>query len=442
MKIKLLMLGLLGLVSATTFAQKGELKNAQDSYDSFTVSNASAQKLPLLAAKAKASLNDAKTSIDKASANEKTAALPQTFALKGAIYSALASQDSVATTAEPLISAAQEAIKKAKELDTKGENKKLIDQADNNLEIYYSAIGVKQYQAAKYDLAYNAFDNYRQASNDDTTAVYYTALAASNAGSKDPKYYPLAITNYNKLLATKYSQNPKIYKYLTSLYLNTKDTASAMKTIAESVAKYPTNAELRELEIRIGLQAGKEKEIVGKIDAAIANDPKNKALYYYEGLIYSRIGDADDDKALKAKDNASKTTLSKSALDSYAKAVDFYKKSIAIDPDYFDANLNLGYTLVRPGIDIYNEARNLPATASQKDYVAMRLKADAQFDLALPYLQKAADLNPKSVDALTNLRNYYRGKYDPAHTADNKAKGDDLKKQIDALPSATTTGKN
>ena len=63
----------------------------------------------------------------------------------------------------------------------------------------------------------------------------------------------------------------------------------------------------------------------------------------------------------------------------------------------------------------------------------MRLKADAQFDLAKPYLQKAVDLNPKSVDALSYLRNYYRGKYDKANAAANAAKADDLKKQIDAI---------
>jgi len=56
-----------------------------------------------------------------------------------------------------------------------------------------------------------------------------------------------------------------------------------------------------------------------------------------------------------------------------------------------------------------------------------------QFDLALPYLQKAVALNSKSSDALNNLRNYYRGKYDTANAAANKAKADDLKKQIDAL---------
>ncbi|MFI5138973.1 MAG: hypothetical protein ACHQIM_14210, partial [Sphingobacteriales bacterium] len=96
MKIKLLMACLLGFVSATAFAQKGELRNAQESYNSYTVS--ANPKVPLLMAKAVVSLNEAKTAIDKASANDKTAALPLTFALKGAIYGALAVQDSVPAT--------------------------------------------------------------------------------------------------------------------------------------------------------------------------------------------------------------------------------------------------------------------------------------------------------------------------------------------------------
>jgi predicted Zn-dependent protease len=430
MKIKLLMACLLGFVSATAFAQKGELRNAQESYNSYTVS--ANPKVPVLMVKAVASLNEAKTAIDKASANDKTAALPLTFALKGAIYGALAFQDSVPATSAPLLTIAADAIKKARESDTKGENKKLIDEANNYVALYNSTLGVKQYQSGKYDLAYRSFDNYRQALPDDTSAIYYTALAASNAGNTDPKFYPFAITNYNTLLATKYSENAKIYKYLTTLYIITKDTASALKTIGEGVAKYPANSELRELEIRIGLQAGKEAEILGKIQAAIANDPKNKVLYYYEGLTYSRIADATDDKASKAKDDATKVSLTKTAFDNYVSGAENYKKALAIDPEYFDANLNLGYSLEKPAIDIYNTARNLPAD-KQKEYVALRLKADVQFDLALPYLQKAVALNSKSSDALNNLRNYYRGKYDTANAAANKAKADDLKKQIDAL---------
>ncbi|HEY5327150.1 MAG TPA: tetratricopeptide repeat protein [Mucilaginibacter sp.] len=433
MKIKLLMAGLLGLVTATTFAQKKELNNAQDEYNSYDV--AKGTKVAVLAAKATTSLNNAKISIDKASVNEKTASLPLTYALEGAIYGALAYQDSIPATAAPLLTTAQDAIKKAKELDTKGENKKLLNEADTYLALYYSSLGVKQYQTGKYDVAYKSFDAYRQIFPEDTSAVLYTALAAANAGNTDPKFYPVAITNYKTLLTTKYSANDKVYKYLTTLYVISKDTADALKTIGEGVAKYPANTELRELEIRIGLQAGKESEILGKIQAAIANDPKNKTLYYYEGLTYSRIADATDDKASKAKDDATKTALIKTAVENYGKAVDLYKKAVDINPDYFDANLNLGYCLMRPAIDIYNVARNLPAN-KQKEYEAMRMKADELFDLAKPYLQKAADLDAKSVDALSNLRNYYRGKYDPAHAADNKAKADDLKKQIDALPAA------
>lgn len=426
------MAGLLGLISATAFAQKGELNNAQHSYDQYDVSKGS--KVAILATKATTSLNDAKTSIDKAAANEKTASLPLTFALKGAIYSALANQDSIPATSAPLLATAQDAIKKAKELDTKGENKKIIDEANFNVAVYNSNLGVKEYQAGKFDLAYKAFDTYRQIFPDDTTAILYTALAASNAGSTDPKYYPLAITNYNTLLTTKYNGKNKAYLNLSSIYLLNKDTAGALKAVGEGVAKYPTDADMRKREIEIALQSGKQNDVLIKIQSAITNDPKNKTLYYYEGLTYSQLGDAAYANSQKAKDNASKNTLNQTALDAYAKAVENYKKATEIDPEYFDATLNLGYYLVKPAIDMYNAARNLPSNATQKDYVALRTKADAQFDLAKPYLQKAVDLNPNSSDALNNLRNYYRGKYDPAHAAENTAKAADIKKQIDALP--------
>jgi multidrug resistance efflux pump len=75
MKIKFLMTGLLAFVTATTFAQKGELNTAQSEYEKYE----GLKSQPLLAIP---SLKKAKESIDKASANEKTAALPQTYAVK------------------------------------------------------------------------------------------------------------------------------------------------------------------------------------------------------------------------------------------------------------------------------------------------------------------------------------------------------------------------
>ena len=429
MKIKFLMIGLLGLVSATAFAQKGVLKDAQEAYDNYTVENG--QKV--LAAKAATDLNNAKTNIDKASSNDKTATLPQTYALKGAIYSSLALNDSVTTTAAPLLSTAQDAIKKAKDADTKGEYKKLIESASRNVAQYYQNLGVKAYQSKKYEEAYQNFENWNQ-NFADTTAVYYAALSAGLAGNTNSKYYANAITDYNKLLATNYSQNQKIYNYLATLYMITKDTVNALKTINAGVEKFPGSSSLREVQVRTALLAGKQKEIIGQIDAAIAGDPKNKLLYYYKGLTFSRIGDDAETRSSKSKDNATKASLERESLDEYAKAADAYKKAVEIDPDYFDANLNLGNALMKPAIQSYNDAQNLPSTATTKQYADMRLKADAQFEVAKPYLQKAVDLDPKSSNALSNLRNYYRGKYDPANKDANKAKADDLKKQMDALP--------
>ena len=427
MKIKLLMACLLGFVSAATYAQKGELNNAQSEYDNYSVSSQSAQKIPLLKAKAKTALANAKTSIDKASSNQKTATLPQTYALKAAIYGALASEDSVKTTTALDYATASDALKQAKAADAKNEYAKLIRDATLRLEQYQLNVGVAAYQNKQYADAYKAFDTYRQLSPEDTTAIFYTALAATNAGATEPgKYYPLAINNYSKLVTTKYSRNEQVYLDLSAIYLRSKDTVNALKIIGEGVTKYPTNSDLRRRQIEIALQSGKQSDLLTTVQAAIANDPKNKTLYYYAGLTYSQLADEDDAKSAKEKTEAAKNALHKKALDNYTKAGEMYKKAVELDPSYFEANLNLGYVLVRPAIDIYNAAGNLPANR-QKEYEQEIAKAGVQFDVAKPYLVKAVELNPKSVDALTNLLSYYRGKRDNANAAKIQAQINALK---------------
>lgn len=413
MKIKLLMAGLLGFVSATTFAQKGELKTAQTEYEKYE----SLRGTPL----AKTSLTTAKESIDKAAANEKTALLPQTYALKGAIYSTYANLDTVATTSLPLFTTAEEALKKAKELDTKSENKQIIETAYLNLAQYQLTKGVAEYGNGKYDLAYKSFDYYRTILPEDTNAIYYTGLSAANS-----KNYPAAISNYNKLLTLKFSKIQTIYLDLSSVYLLTADTASALKTVSEGVTKFPSNSELRKREIEISLQTGKEKEVLDKIQTALVADPKNKTLYYYAGLTYSQTAESIIKEQSKAKDAATKSKLQATKVENYNKAAEMYKKALEIDPNYFEANLNLGYVIINPAIDEYNAANKLPAN-KQKEYDASIAKAKTQFEAAKPYLQKAVDLNPKSIDALTNLRTYYLGVKDDANASKIKA-------QIEALP--------
>ncbi len=401
MKIKFLMAGLLGCVSATTFAQKSELSNAQTQYDKYETMRGT----PAMATMANTSINDAKTSIDKASTNEKTAALPQTYALKGAIYSSLAIKDTVASTSLPLFTTAEDALKKAKTADAKGEYAKLINSGNINLAQYQLTQGVKNYQSGNFDQAYKSFDYYRTVLPEDTNAIYYTALAAYNS-----KNYGAAITNYNKLVTTNFSKKQGAYKDMANAYLYNKDTTGALKALDAGITKYPNDASLRRTEIEIGLQQGKQKEILDKTLAAINSDPKNKTLYYYAGLAYS--GTAESIKTTAGKDAAGKAALTKERDDDFAKSADMYKKALEIDPNYFEANLNLGYVLMAPAVDMFNAANKLKL---QKDYDAAMVKVTAQADKAKPYLDKAIEIQPKSQVGLSNLKNYYIIKKDNAH---------------------------
>lgn len=425
------MAAMLGLITINAFAQKGELSTANEEYAKY---DGLARANYVLA---KPSLDKAKASIDKASTNKKTADLPETYALKAAIYASIASRDSVAASLATETATAQEAIKKATELDTKKENANLILHAKRELAQIQLDKGVKAYQAKNYDEAYKAFDAAQQTIPGDTTALLYSGVAASNA-----KNYPAALASYTKLLATDYKDKPKVYMDMPTLYLLNKDTAGAIKVANEAVAKYPANADLRKEEIEVSLQAGQQNDLITKIETAIKADPNNKALYYYEGLTYSQIAEAlqkDITKLEKADAKAAKDAkagtkkpapnpqiakLEQTRVDNFSKAADQYKKALEIDHNYFEAVLNLGYVSMAPAIDKYNAARFIN---DQKVFDAAMKIVNAQFDVAKPYLLKAVELKPDSPDALTNLKSYYLGIRDQ----DN---ANAIQRKIDALP--------
>ena len=417
MKIKFLIASLFGIISVTAFAQKNELKNAQEGFE-----KAQSLRAAQATALAKKGLEGAKTAIDKAAANEKTATLPQTYALKAAIYADMSNQDTIAKTSLPLYTTAEEAFAKAKELDTNGEYKALIEVAMLNLAQYKLNQGVNEYRDKKFDLAYNSFDRYRQYMPEDTNAIYYTGLAAVNLNN-----FPVAATHYNKLVTTNYSKNDLVYFELSNVYLNLKDTTAAIKAVNDGIAKYPANADLRKRQIEIYLKTGKQQEVLNQLDATIKNDPKNKQLYYYAGITYSQLAEGIKDQIAKTKDAAAKEKFQEQKTANFAKAAEMYKKALELDPNYFEANLNMGYVLLSPAIDTYNAANKLPAN-KQKEFDAAVAKSSEMFDLAKPYLLKATDIDPKSVDALENLKTYYLGKRDMPNANLTKAKIDALTK--------------
>ena len=391
MKIKSFILAftLVG-ASLAGFAQKGELSSAKSNYEKYAqLRDANSAALGL------ANLKTAKASVDKAVAHEKTMNDPAAWTYKALIYSELAILDSVPATSKPFLTEASAALAKAKELDKSGANKASFDKVGANLAQYDLNIGVKAYQAGKFEEAYASFNNSLNFRPGDTTITYYAGLSAINA-----KNYKAGIQKYEDLIKSNFSANKQVYLDLSRLYMMQNDTAKAIKYAADGAAKFPNDAALATQEIELSLMAGKQKEVISKIEAQVQKDPKNKLLPFYLGIAYNASNDIE-------------------------KAMAAYKQALAIDPEFGDANLNLGGLYLNNGIENYNAANKLPQN-KQKEYDTMMKKANSQFDTALPYLQKAVELNPKSKIALDNLKTYYIIKK-------NQAKVDEITKKISAL---------
>lgn len=391
MKMKSLILAFsLFTATVTAYAQKAVLTTAKTEYHKFDeLKRANTTQLGL------ASLNTAKEAIDKATVHAKTKEDASAWAYKAMIYADLAMLDSVESKTVPLISEVTSSMKKSSELDKEGKSKNDILRANQMLHQISLNDGVRAYRNKQFPEAYKAFNSGLTYAPGDTTLTYYAGISAVNF-----KDYDKAIEKYTELIKTNFSQVPQVYLDLSSIYLAKKDTTSAIRVASEGSKKFPSNTKLAKQEIELSLTTGKEKEIISKIEEQAAKEPDNKTLPFYLGIAYAASNDIK-------------------------KAEEAYKKALAIDPNYADANLNVGVIILNNGIEINNKASKIPP-AKQKEYVAMMKDADTKWDEAFPYLQKAVEADPKSGLALDTLRKYYVLKK-------NEAKATELTKQLDAL---------
>jgi tetratricopeptide (TPR) repeat protein len=372
MKIKSFILA--AVFSASTlvvFAQKGEVTSARTSYEKFIgLKDANSMLLAI------PNLKAAKASIDKAVVHSKTIEDPAAWTYKSLIYGELALLDTVPQTSKPLIEEAKAAHKKASELDKAGENKANLENANGTIFSQYELNqGVKAYQTNNFADAYTSFNNALNYRPGDTTITYYAGLSAINS-----KNYKAGIQSYEALIKTNFSANNQIYLDLSRLYTMEGDTSRAIAVASEGATKY-NDTQLATQEIELSLMSGKQKEVITKITDQAQKYPENKLYPYYLGIAYSTIGES-------------------------AKAEEAYLNALKIDPNFVDASTNIGGIILNKGINLYNEANQLPQN-QQKEYEAMIKRGDAELDKALPYLTKSSELDPKSRIALENLKTYY-----------------------------------
>lgn len=334
-------------------------------------------------------LDKAKEAIDAASTHEQTSAMSKTWFYRGNVYLAIfaSKEDKYKNLHPDALGEAYNSYLKAYDYDTKKIDINELNQAFASLVPPMFSKGVEHYNAKKWEDAISTFERCilinKKFGHIDTLAYFNTALAAERAGSKDTVFDAFdekAISYYKQCLNLGYG-GAKVYANVSDVYKKALKEAEALQAIKEGRTKYPNDQDLITAEINYYLNKGMFDEALGNLGLAIQNDPQNPTFYFARGSIYDQ-----------------KKDLEKAETD--------YKKAIELKADYFDAYYNLGALYFNNGAEIYNQANDLPLKEIKKAE-ELRAKATEKFNLALPYLEKAHELNPKDRNTMVSLKQLY-----------------------------------
>lgn len=342
----------------------------------------------------------AKEAIDEASVNESTSGMAKTWYYKGLIYAALYNSEKYKSLCDNCLWTAYEAFNKANQLDPK--NDWVEEITSLRIPLIVNDVfkkGVKAYEAKDFKTALTEFEKVLIMSPGDTSVILNSAYSAEHAGemAKAKQYY-------GQLISYKFNDD-KIYLSLSEIYMNEKDTANALKTIRDGRAIYPDSLGLMLNEINILLSSGRQKEATAALDAAIAHDSKNPSLYLALGATFDNLANP--------RDKATKDALKPEQYNDYiGRAEKAYKDGIAVDPNNYVLNYNLGALYFNQAVEMINAANLLK---SNTEFDKAKLKYEQKFKDAQPYLEKSLEANPnKSVDdkdtykgTLTSLKQLY-----------------------------------
>jgi DNA-binding LytR/AlgR family response regulator len=90
--------------------------------------------------------------------------------------------------------------------------------------------------------------------------------------------------------------------------------------------------------------------------------------------------------------------------------MNYYKKSIELDPTYEASYLNLVGLILEGEASLVDQMNELATSTKRSDYEKYdRLKAKREelYKSCLPFLEKLIDINPNNIEALKTAKNIY-----------------------------------
>jgi Flp pilus assembly protein TadD len=341
----------------------------------------------------KGKLDKAKESIELAIKDPTTSIDPKTWLTRANIYLDIFSSPlPIYKNLDPNpLEIAKESLAKTKELDTKGEFKDDIAKATANLvtELYNS--GAAFFTAKNFPEAAKAFGaTYllnKELGKTDTASIFNAGLSSEMSKDEDG-----AIKYYTLLVGMKYPQ-AAVFSSLAVMLLNKERFDEAKDVIAKGKAQFPNSFDMLIAETNLLLKTGQTEKALEALESAVKKDTTNQTIYFAVGANYNILGN-----------DASKPADFRAAC--YDKAEKAYLKALSIKGDYFDAAYNLGALYVNKASTIIEEANKLDLKETVK-YDKLKAEADNMLKLAIPYLEKAHQLDAKDMSSMAALKEIY-----------------------------------
>ena len=304
-----------------------------------------------------------------------------------------------------------EAYKKAWEIDSKEKGKLKTDvtflQNISVLRGLYSSEGVKYYNeaektkepetykkaVAELDKALELDSNYPKLESD---TLFNPALVTYYAGviAQSGKHFELAEKYYRTCIEKEY-EGAKPYHGLASLFKAQELKDKELSILKEGFNKYPDSDELLVDFINYYLGANESEKALDKLKQGIKDNPENQTYHYAVGTLYDSM----------MQDTTGKYTKEQKA-EYEGKAIEAYKKAIELKEDYFNALYNIGALYYNKAAFILKAAQDIPLNQKKK-YDTEKEKANVFFKEALPYMEKAHEIEFRDKNTLMSLSTIY-----------------------------------
>jgi tetratricopeptide (TPR) repeat protein len=260
-----------------------------------------------------------------------------------------------------------------------------LDTKDHDKLFYAASLSVN---AKDYDTALMYYNELKKINYTGETTLFYafnkTSKQEDPFNSKTERDLFIKSGTHEKPRDEKTpSKRGEIFKNIALILVEKGRIEEAKSAVSEARMANPKDTSLILTEADLYLKVNDFETYTKLVNEALANDPNNVDLVYNLGVVAG---------------NAQKV----------ADAEKYYRRALEINPNYFNANLNLAELYLRLDEKFVNEMNKLGTSEKDnKRYDVLKAEREKNFKILLPYLEKAYELKPDNEAAKKTLMSVY-----------------------------------